>query len=244
MKKEHVFSVVVLLCIWQIAAMRVGNDILIPYPLQTLSATLQLLGSSAFYKAVGLTLFRVAKGFILSLMCALIISILSDRFPLFRDLFHPVLVIFRTIPNISYIVMALIWLGAEGAVSAVSFMILFPVFCNAFTNRLEGTDRILKEAERLYPETFWYRLRYRILPELWPEILATGKTAAGLGLKVGIMAEILGQVRAGIGRSMNYARLNLDTPVIVAWTIVIIAISVIIDRIFSWLQAQQMKEEQ
>ena len=143
-----------------------------------------------------------------------------------------------------YIVMALIWLGAEGAVSAVSFMILFPVFCNAFANRLEGTDRFLKEAERLYPETFWYRLRYRILPELWPEILATGKTAAGLGLKVGIMAEILGQVRDGIGRSMNYARLNLDTPVIVAWTIVIIAISVIIDRIFSWLQAQQMKEEQ
>jgi NitT/TauT family transport system permease protein len=74
-------------------------------------------------------------------------------------------------------------------------------------------------------------------------MLATGKTAAGLGLKVGIMAEILGQVRSGIGRSMNYARLNLDTAGIVAWTIVIILLSVGIDLLFSWLQAQRMKEE-
>ena len=82
-----------------------------------------------------------------------------------------------------------------------------------------------------------------MLPDLLPEMLSTGKTAAGLGLKVGIMAEILGQVRSGIGRSMNYARLNLDTAGIVAWTIVIILLSVLIDGIFSWLQTQRMKEE-
>ena len=127
--------------------------------------------------------------------------------------------------------------------SAVSFMILFPVFANAFTNRLAGAEQSLRDAELIYPETFFRRLRYRVLPDLLPEMLATGKTAAGLGLKVGIMAEILGQVRSGIGRSMNYARLNLDTAGIVAWTIVIILLSVVIDGIFSWLQTQRMKEE-
>ena len=244
MKKEHVFSVIALLVIWQVAAMRVANDILIPYPMKTLLETVKLFGSLSFYQTVGATLYRVSKGFLLSMSAALILCILSDRFPVVKEVLHPILVIFKTIPNISYIVMALIWLGAEGAVSAVSFMILFPVFAGAFSSRLENEDRLLKEVKLLYPETFWYDIRYRVIPNLIPELLASGKTAAGLGLKVGIMAEILGQVRSGIGRSMNYARLNLDTAKIVAWTIVIIVISVLIDRIFSWIQAQQLKEEQ
>jgi NitT/TauT family transport system permease protein len=243
MKKEHVFSVILILGLWHIAAVSVHNDILIPYPLETLSRTLELFRKPEFYGAVGSTLFRVAKGFFLSFAAALVISILAERFPRFQMCVSPLLVITRTIPNISYIVIALIWLGAEGAVSAVSFMILFPVFANAFSNRLAGTDETLREVEQIYPETFFFRLKYRVLPDLVPEMLATGKTAAGLGLKVGIMAEILGQVRSGIGRSMNYARLNLDTAGIVAWTIVIILLSVGIDLLFSWLQAQRMKEE-
>lgn len=244
MKKEHVFSVAALLVLWEAAALIVANDILIPYPLETLSRTAGLFLSAGFYQAVGATLWRVLKGFLLSLLIALGISILSERFERFKRLVSPLIVITRTIPNISYIVIALIWLGAEGAVSAVSFMILFPVFTSAFTGILENEDKTVKEAMRMYPETFRYHLRYYVIPALIPEILRTGKTAAGLGLKVGIMAEILGQVRSGIGRSMNYARLNLDTAGIVAWTIVIIVISVLLDRIFELLQAQQMKEEQ
>ncbi len=243
MKKEHVFSVIVILIIWQIAAVRISNDILIPYPLETLYRTISLFRTSAFYAAVGATLLRVLRGFMLSFTAALIISILSERFSRFRMCISPLLVITRTIPNISYIVIALIWLGAEGAVSTVSFMILFPVFANAFINRISDTPADLKDVERIYPESFFHRLIIRTLPDLIPEMLSTGKTAAGLGLKVGIMAEILGQVRSGIGRAMNYARLNLDTAGILAWTIVIILLSVIIDFLFDWLQAQRMKEE-
>ena len=244
MKKIHVFSVILILLIWQIAAMAVGNDILIPYPAETLLKTVQLLTAGKFYQAVLATLLRVLKGFFLSMLSALLITILCDRYPVIGDFLSPVLVIARTIPNISYIVIALIWLGAEGAVSAVSFMILFPVFCNAFASSLASEDITLKEVQLLYPETLTAHVRYKVLPNLYPEMLRTGKTAAGLGLKVGIMAEILGQVRSGIGRSMNYARINLDTAGIVAWTIVIIVLSVLIDRIFDWLQAQNMKEEQ
>ena len=243
MKKEHIFSVIAILVLWQICAVKVHNDILIPFPAETLMRTVSLFREASFYQSVCATLLRVFRGFMCSMVAALAVSVLSDRFPVFRELIRPVLVIARTIPNICYIVMALIWLGAEGAVSAVSFLILFPVFTNAFTNRLENEDSSLKEVDALYPETFFMRLRYKVIPSLIPEMLATGKTAAGLGLKVGIMAEILGQVRSGIGRSMNFARLYLDTAGIVAWTIVIIILSVGIDMLFDWLIAQRMKEE-
>ena len=43
---------------------------------------------------------------------------------------------------------------------------------------------------------------------------------------------------------MNYARLNLDTTGILAWTLVIILISLLSDRIFDWLITEKSKEEQ
>ncbi|MBR2762293.1 MAG: ABC transporter permease [Solobacterium sp.] len=244
MKKEHIFSVAVLLVLWAIAAASVGNDILIPYPMDTMKRFAMFFVSPSFYEAVGSTVLRVFRGFILSLGLALITCILAERSETFRHLFAPVQIITRTIPNISYMILALIWLGSEGAVSAVSFMILFPVFYNAFSSCLENEDPVLRDVDLLYPETFGMRLKTRIVPMLVPEILRTGKTAAGLGLKVGIMAEILGQVRTGIGRSMNFARLNLDTTGILAWTLVIILISVLSDGIFDWLLTEKSKEEQ
>lgn len=244
MKKEHVVGIAVILLVWQIAAFVVANDILIPYPMDTFVKMANLFVRTDFYYAVGATLLRVLRGFLLSLAAALIASILCDRFEAFRRFFTPFLQIIKTVPNISYIVIALIWLGAEGAVSAVSFMILFPVFCNGFVNCLQNEDPLFKDVVKLYPESFLFHLRLKVIPSLFPELLSTGKTAAGLGLKVGIMAEILGQVRIGVGRSMNYARLNLDTSAIIAWTIVIILLSTACDHVFDWLQTQQTKKEE
>jgi len=244
MKKGHVLSILILLVLWQMAAVSVGNDILIPFPLETLRCFASLFAQPMFYQAVGSTILRVTRGFILSLVLAMVIAVLAERYETFRSLFAPIQIITRTIPNISYMILALIWLGSEGAVSAVSFMILFPVFYNAFINCLSSEDPALRDVDLLYPETFLMRLRSRILPVLLIEILQTGRTAAGLGLKVGIMAEILGQVRTGIGRQMNFARLNLDTTGILAWTLVIILISVLSDRTFSWLLTEKKKEEQ
>ncbi|MBQ9327880.1 MAG: ABC transporter permease subunit [Solobacterium sp.] len=243
MKKEHVFSTIGLLLLWQIAAMILHNDILIPYPLDTMNRVASFFVDGSFYQSVGSTLLRVLKGYLLSLLIALFMVILTERFITVKRLFSPIQLITKTIPNISYMVIALIWLGNEGAVSAVSFMILFPVFYNAFANTLDQQGRSLNEVELLYPETFWMRLRFKVLPQLVPEVLKTGKTAAGLGLKVGIMAEILGQVRSGIGRRMNYARLYLDTTSIFAWTIIIILLSLILDVLFDRMYQQFLKHE-
>ena len=51
------------------------------------------------------------------------------------------------------------------------------------------------------------------------------------------MAEVLTQVRIGIGRQMSYAaRIALDMTGLFAWTLWIILISAAADGLFSWLQ--------
>ncbi len=243
MKKGSIAGVLLIILLWQFAAFRVDNDILIPYPADVLKQLLEIIQSRAFYESVIHTVFRVAKGFGISMICALIFSVLSDRYPLFRQLFAPAQLLTRTIPNASYIILAIIWLGAEGSVAAVTFMILFPLFYNSFINALDNEPSVLKDVDSLYQHSMRDRLLYRTMPLLTGEILDTGRTAASMGLKVGVMAEILGAVRIGIGRQLSLSRTYLETDRLLAWTVIIIVISLLFDRLFRLLSVIRMKEE-
>ena len=93
------------------------------------------------------------------------------------------------------------------------------------------------------PETVKNRIFKRILPALGSEILSTGKTAVSMGFKVGVMAEILGSVQNGIGRQINYCRLDLNTAGIIGWTVVLIVLSALINTLFGKINSK-VKEEQ
>lgn len=243
MKKEHWITCAALLILWQLGAMAAGNDILIPTVPETFGYLFGLLGTAKFYSALWASFFRIMCGWCLSLAAALILSILCSLYPRFRLYFEPLQILTRTIPNVSYIIIALIWLGSEGAVMLVSFLILFPIFMNGFMNRMDQVSRECRDVENIYPETVSFRIRKVILPMLAAEMISTGKTAASMGFKVGVMAEILGSVPNGIGRSINYCRMDLNTAGILAWTIVLIVIAGLLDTLFGKIE-KKVKEEQ
>ncbi len=238
MKKESTMMVCLLLILWVVSATVVGNDILIPHPMDVVKVLFAFLQSKVFYASVGYTVVRVLKGFLISMVSAFMICLVADHKESFRAFFTPLQVILKTIPNVSYMILAIIWLGANGSVSVVSFMILFPVFFNSFMNTLDLQNQSLKDVERLYTETFWQKTKTKTLPLLKKEMLYTGKTCCSLGLKVGVMAEILGQVRIGIGRQIYLAKMNLDTTSILAYTVVIILLSLGFDTVFDGLIAK------
>lgn len=243
MKKEHLITCFILLIVWQCGAMAVQNDILIPGVGQTLMYLWGMLQTARFYQAVGASIFRIFCGWAFSLITALVLSILCSLYPRFRLFFEPLHILSRTIPNVSYIIIALIWLGSEGAVMLVSFLILFPIFMNGFLNRLDAESAECRDAQTVYPETVYVRITKKILPELAGEILSTGRTAASMGFKVGVMAEILGSVPRGIGRQINYCRMDLNTAGILAWTVVLIVLAGLSDTLFGKI-SKKVKEEQ
>ena len=235
MKKEHIITITVLIIFWWITAISVGNNVLIPTPLEVIQSLINILSKGSSYYAIFKTLIRVIQGYFISLIISLIISILADRFNTIRMLFEPIQILTKAIPNISYIIITLIWLGSEGSVWVICLLVLFPVLFNNFMFTLDSEDKDLKDIEKIYPETFINTTRLRTLPLLYETVLTSSKTALGLGLKIGVMAEILGQVKVGIGKQLYYARLYLDTAELFAWTIIIIIVSVFIDSIFNIL---------
>lgn len=219
---------VILLCLWQVLAIKVDNEILIPSIGDTLFACISLLKSHTFSTGFLTTTLRVLKGFSISFLMACALTSLNILKPSWMFVFEPLRLITKSIPNITYMIMAILWCGAEGSVTVILAMILFPMLWNGFTDTLkENSD--LQQVMQMYKDTPWFTLKMYWSSILKLPVLSLSNTSLSFGFKVGVMAEILSSVRTGLGRGMQFARINLDTPAIFAYTICILCIVKIID---------------
>ena len=99
------------------------------------------------------------------------------------------------------------------------FLVLFPVVYQACADELETIQTCWKDVLAIYPQPRRYLLRQVYIPLLKPALGSALISITSLGFKVGVMAEILSQVRGGIGRNMQIAKLNVDLASLLAWTI-------------------------
>lgn len=243
MNRKTLAAWILFVLVWMLAAWRAGNDIILPYPSQVFLSLENILTDGLTWKALGLTFLRVMKGTLFSFIPALILALSAHEYETVRIFLTPIRILTKTIPNISYIILAILWLGAEGAVTAVIFMVLFPIFFNSMLDAMDEEEQALRDVSRIYKDTVFSEIRYHLLPMLRLTILSTCRTAVSMGFKVGIMAEIIGSVRSGAGRMMRLAYLNLDTAGILAWTLLVVCISVVLDYVFSFMSRKVHQAE-
>lgn len=241
---QKIACIVAILLLWQIVAMRINNNILTPSPLETISSLFQLLTEKGTYVSIGITLVRVIRGLLISLVLSMLLLLIYEADHRTEKFFAPVVTLISSIPNISYMILAIIWLGSEGSVSVVTMMVLFPVTFHGLFSIVLDEEESLKDVQVLYKESFIFRVRYHLMPMLSITILRTMKTALQLGFKVGIMAEIVASVRSGIGRSMHFANLNLNTAEVLAWTLIIILISLCLSALIDKLLELRIQHEE
>ncbi|MCF0115751.1 MAG: ABC transporter permease subunit [Erysipelotrichaceae bacterium] len=229
MKKESIITCALLIVLWGLMALFVHNDILLPGPLMTGERIVELLTQGSSYRYILVSLSRVIKGCFLSVLLAWGISLFSYYFPFVRRLFQPVYQLSKTIPNICYIILAIIWLGSEGSVMLVVFFVLFPMSYNQLMFNLDEEPEYLKDIALVYKEKFSYIFKKKILPSSLPTLLNLLKITLSFGFKIGVMAEIVAQANGGIGRQLSFARQNLDTVSIFAWTVIVVVLCVLIE---------------
>lgn len=230
-KNGTILSVIILLGIWQIAAWSIHNDFLMPYPIEVLSTMIKQCSDISFYSILFATLSRSLCGLLVAFLIGGICAILSFYFVYFKHCISPIILLTKSIPNIAYIIIILVWFGSESSAVIITFLILFPVIYANIYEGLQSMDQDLKDVLRIYPEKRMTTLYKVYLPMLVPTINASLSSGLGLSFKVGVMAEIIGQVQIGVGRQLNIARFNMDMTTIFAWTLWIIILLIIIDYI-------------
>ncbi len=80
----------------------------------------------------------------------------------------------------------------------------------------------------------WKRTRYITIPQIRPYLISACAVTTGMAWKAGIAAEIIGTPNGSIGKMLYLAKITLDTDDLLAWTVIIVAISVATEKLFMW----------
>lgn len=223
----HIASVAFFLGIWWFAAVIVGSEIILPTPGETIRSLLVIISNPNFWPSVVATTTRGLAGFFLSLVLGLMIGILAGLSKTARILIQPLMIVCRSTPVMSIILLALIWFKTNQVPVFVGFLIAFPVIFANVTEGIKSVDQKLVDMAHIY-KVKKARVVFEVyLPAILPYLIAGISTAMGVGWKVVIAAEVLSQPKYAIGTNMNMEKIYLQTGGVFAWTIVALFLSYI-----------------
>lgn len=220
---------------WQLLAMAVGNGILLAGPLETAQRLLSLLGEGSFFLTVGKSFLRIALGFTAGFLAASLLAAGSRRFPLLEEILAPVMSLLKAVPVASFVVLLLVWWGSSVLAVAVGILVVLP---NLYVNTLEGlksTDARMLEMAKVFRLPLWNRFFYIYRPTLRPFLYSGMKISLGMCWKSGVAAEVIGMPDFSIGGSIYLSKVYLDTAGVLAWTAVVILLSVLFEKLVLWL---------
>ena len=217
--------------IWAIAAVYINKPLLLPTPYQVAQRILILVLEKDFWYITMLSLVRITCGIIFAVLLGTFIAVLIHKSKFLYVLFSPILTIIKTTPVASFIILVLIWLGRDIVPAVISAMIVLPVICNNITTGLNNMDRNILEMAAVYRIPIPIQFKRIVLPSVMPYFLSALQTSIGVGWKAGIAAEVLTVPAHSIGKMIFESKIYMETIDLFAWTVVVILISLLIEKI-------------
>jgi len=223
--KTKILSILSFIGLYSLISFLINKPYILPSFIEIGRSLIKLIISDDFLKTILYTLIRTFIGILISFIMAIFLSMISYKSKIVKDFFEPIYVILKTIPNITYIIICLLWIGKDLATIFVSLTVIFPIIYNSLLSAYFNIDNSLIEYTSLFNFSFFRKWKNIYFPLIRKEMLISIKNSASLALKVSIMAEMLSQTKIGIGRKLYYAKINIEMADIFAWAIVIIIIS-------------------
>lgn len=192
----------------------------------------ELLPTPAFWRTVGNSSLRIFSGFLFACLLAALLAALASGSPGLQALLAPPVAVVKAAPVASFIILALVWLDAEALPLFISALITFPP---VYLNVLEGlrqTDGRMLELARVCRIPLRRRIRGIYLPQVLPYFRSASSLALGLCWKAGAAAEVIGLPAGTIGERLYTAKVYLQTPDLFAWTLVILVLAALLERLF------------
>lgn len=234
-KLRGLLATVFWLLVWQVAAIAIHQKILLVSPVAVLLRLMKLLPAAEFWSAILFSFSRITCGFLLACIFGTALGALSFRFRLIRALAAPLMSAVKSTPVASFIILVLLWVPSKNLSIVISFLMVTPIVYANMLGGLSSMDVQLTEMAQVFRVPFSRRLRYLYVPQVMPYFRSA--CAAGLGLcwKAGVAAEVIGLPNGSIGEKLYQAKVYLETPDLFAWTVVIVLVSILFERLFLWL---------
>lgn len=220
------------LIFWQIAAMQIQLDILLVTPLDVAKRLAVIWQEEGFWGSVCFTFFHIVGGFFGGVLTGFLFAILSHKWELVEILLWPWMIVVKSVPVASFVLICYIWMSAQNLSIFISFLIVLPVVYHNVLTGLRQNNQKMEEMAKIFEFTWYQKVKAITLPKVRPYFLSACSVTAGMAWKAGVAAEIIGTPNGSIGQKLYLAKVWLDTDGMLAWTVVLVVISVLFEKLF------------
>lgn len=226
-----IWAVLFWLIVWQLFSVWIDSDILLVSPITVLLRLGQLACTKAFWKTIFFTLSRIASGFLLAVLAGSVLAGLSSRYRCVFELIAPLMLTVKSVPVASFIILALIWFSSRNLSILISFLMVLPIIYTNVLSGIRSVDRALLEMAEVFRIPRLRVVRFIYLPQIMPFFYSACSVSLGLAWKAGVAAEVIGIPKGSVGEQMQQAKVYLDTPDLFAWTLVVVVLSLVFEKI-------------
>ena len=214
----RVAAVLFWILLWAAAAHKVGLPVLLPSPLSVAQRLVQLCVTADFWMTVFASLVRILLGFFCGVLFGTLLAVMAWRSDIAQEMIRPMLGVLKATPVASFIILALVWIDTQILAAVISFIMVLPLVYHNVREGFDAADTKLLEMARMLPF-----------------FLSAVSSALGYAWKSGIAAEVLGRPAKAIGKQIYDSKIYLETVDLFAWTIVVILMSVMLEKLMLWL---------
>ena len=218
--------------VWQLVSLLVHNSVMLVGPVETAENLVRLVRAADFWASVWYTFWRIGLGFASAACLGIVLAFFSAAHPILREFLSPFFAALKSVPVASFVILLLVWFGSKNLAFFTAFLVVLPIL---YGNTLEGllaADRKLLEMADVFRIPFSAKLHYILLPGLSPFWRSAFSLALGMSWKAGVAAEVIGQPLHSVGNRLYQSKIYLETADLLAWTVVIILISYLVEKLF------------
>ena len=229
-------GLVVFLLVWWVGAMTTQPSYLVPGPLESVYAFIELFATSttivvpvlgsSLVPPTGLahlaqTLFHYVPGLLLGAGCGIGLGLAMGWNGVLDDWLRPLVRVLRPIPPLAWIVFAIVWFGIHH--TGAAFIVFVGAFWINFYGAYGGVEGVSTDltdaASTLGVERDLSMLKLVALPSAAPQVLTGFRTSIGRCWMIVVGAELFGA--PGVGYEIINASNNLAMATSVAYMFLI-----------------------
>jgi NitT/TauT family transport system permease protein len=177
---------------------------------------------------------RIVLGIVLSLIIGTLLAVITENSKILSALLSPMLSVVKATPVASFIILALLWIKRDTLPLFITALIVVPIVWSNVAEGIRSVDKQLIDVSHVYSFSPLKKLSKLYVPSVAPFFMAACRSSLGMAWKAGISAEVLSTPENAIGTQLYYSKTYLETPDLFAWTLVVIVLSIIIEKLFVW----------
>lgn len=235
-RKLSIISKILIIGIWILLSRIIDNEVIFPTIKSTFFSLIDIIKNPNFLIIICYSILRSLIGFIISLLLAVVIGILSSISKTMYHLMLPIINFLSSVPTMAIIILALIWLNNEFVPIFVGFIMVFPILYETVLKGILNIDNNIISMAQIYKVDKITVIKDIYIPSIFISLSNIFSSTLGINLKMVIAGEVLSQPKYAIGSNLQLQKIYLNTSGVFAWIIIILLIAKLFEYILEGIK--------